>query len=70
MFGITRGQDSFSGKFFKREGGKDSYRIESKFTSMATKDFDLLIEDVKGEDLNPQFTLEKTWKAQIVWVKV
>jgi hypothetical protein len=63
---------SFDQTFEKDTGSKsDGYRIRSHFRYVRTQDFDLLIEDARGTDLDPHWGVvgSRTWRARLVWLK-
>jgi predicted nucleic acid-binding protein len=68
--GIGEGQGLFSRTFEKNRGTVHNYVIQSRFSYKKTKDFDVLIEDAAGEDLDPQWRMGSKWRATIVWGKL
>jgi hypothetical protein len=69
-FALGESPRSFSRTYEKNPGTRDNYRIGCTFSYVATKDFDVLIEEASGEDLNPGWNLNSKWRATLIWVKM
>ena len=70
MAALEAGRVTFHRRFEKNPGGPGNYAIRSAFRYERTKDFDLLVEEAAGEDLDPQWQLGSAWRATLLWVKV
>jgi len=63
----NHGGNWLAGRFTKQANGSVTYVIESRLQFQRDSKSPLIVEDVHGEDLDPQWKLGSRWGATIVW---